>query len=98
MSIKPCHDRVLVKVIKKDNKTDSGLYLPESAQSGESYHFGQVLQVGPGKMLENGTLSPVTAVKAGDDILFGQYAGTKIKIEDEEHVILKEEDILGICS
>ena len=95
MSISPCQDRVLVKVVKQDNKTKSGIYLPESATNNDSYHIGEIINVGPGKKNTAGEFLPMSNFNTGDKVIFGQYAGTKIKLEGDEHIILKEEDILA---
>jgi len=98
MSIKPCQDRVLVKLIKQENKTESGIYIPESAQNNDSYHIGEVINIGPGKKMDDGSILAVNNFSIGDKVIFGQYAGTKIKVEGEEHIILKEEDVLALVA
>jgi len=93
MKIKPLQDRILVKRIEEEEKTKGGIIIPDSAK--EKPQEGKVVAVGDGKLLDNGTKVPLT-VKPGDKILFGKYAGTEVKIDGEEHLILREEDVLGI--
>ncbi len=93
MKIKPLHDRVLVKRLAEEEKTKGGLIIPDSAK--EAPAEGKVIAVGQGKRDEKGSLVPM-AVKAGDRVLFSKYGGTEVKIEGEEHLIMREEDILGI--
>jgi len=93
MKVKPLHDRILVRRIEEEEKTKGGIIIPDSAK--EKPQEGKVVAVGEGKMLDNGTKVPLT-VKVGDKILFGKYSGTEIKIEGEEHLILREDDVLGI--
>ena len=90
---RPLHDRVVVKRIVADEKTKGGIIIPDSAK--EKPVEGEVLAVGNGKVQEDGKLRPLD-VKAGDRILFGKYSGTEIKIDGEEHLILREDDILGV--
>lgn len=92
MKIKPLHDRVIVKRVAEEEKTKGGIIIPDSAK--EAPAEGKVIAVGPGKR-EDGKLTPLD-VKAGDRILFSKYAGAEVKIEGEEHLIMREEDILGI--
>ncbi len=95
MSIRPLQDRVLVKRIAEEEKTKGGIVIPDTAR--EKPMEGEVIAVGNGKILENG--SKITPeVKAGDKILFGKYAGTEVKIDGVEHLILREDDILGIVT
>lgn len=93
MKVKPLHDRVLVVRIEEEEKTKGGIIIPDSAK--EKPQEGKVVAVGDGKYLDNGTKVPLS-VKVGDKVLFGKYAGTEIKIEGEEHLILREDDILAI--
>jgi chaperonin GroES len=93
MKFRPLHDRVIVKRVEEEDKTSGGIIIPDAAK--EKPQQGKVLAVGKGKILENGKVSPL-AVKKGDRILFGKYAGTDIKIDDEEHLIMREDDILAI--
>ncbi len=93
MKVKPLQDRILVKRIQEEEKTKGGIIIPDAAK--EKPQEGIVVAVGDGKVLDNGTrVAP--AVKAGDKILFGKYSGTEIKVDGEEHLILREDDILGI--
>ena len=93
MKIRPLHDRLIVKRVSEENKTKGGIIIPDSAK--EKPLEGKVVSVGNGKILEDGRVRPMD-IKAGDVILFGKYSGTEIKIEGEEHLILREEDVLGI--
>jgi chaperonin GroES len=93
MNIRPLGDRILVKRIQEEEKTKGGIIIPDTAK--EKPQEGRVVAVGKGKVTEDGKLlSP--DVKAGDKILFGKYAGSEVKIEGEEHLILREDDILGV--
>lgn len=92
-SFRPLYDRVLVKRLSAEEKTVGGLYLPESAK--EKPQQAEVVAVGNGRLNKNNVLLPLT-VKKGDIILFGKYAGDEIKLEGEEHIILREEDILAV--
>ena len=93
MNIRPLHDRVIVKRKDADNKTSSGIIIPDTAK--EKPQEGKVIATGSGIRQEDGSLLPL-AVKKGDKILFGKYAGVEIKIEGEDYLMMKEEDILGI--
>ena len=93
MKIRPLQDRVIVKRLEEEEKTKGGIIIPDSAK--EKPQEGKVIAVGKGKMTEDGKLIPLD-VKAGDRILFGKYSGTEVKIEGEEHLIMREEDILGV--
>jgi chaperonin GroES len=90
--IRPLHDRVIVKRIEEEEKTKGGLIIPDTAK--EKPQEGRVIAVGPGKQ-DDGKVIPL-GVKAGDKILFGKYSGTEIKLDGEEHLILREDDILGV--
>jgi chaperonin GroES len=90
--IRPLHDRVIVKRIEEEAKTKGGLIIPDTAK--EKPQEGRVVAVGPGKQ-DDGKVIPL-GVKAGDKILFGKYSGTEIKLDGEEHLIMKEDDILGV--
>ena len=92
MKIKPLHDRVIVKRVSEEDMTKGGLYIPESAK--ETPAEGKILAAGPGKT-EDGKLVPM-GVKVNDLILFSKYAGTEVKVDGEELLIMREEDILGI--
>ena len=93
MKIRPLHDRVIIKRIEEEEKTKGGIIIPDTAK--EKPSEGKVVAVGNGKLLENGTLQPLE-VKKGDKVLFGKYAGTDIKIDGEEHLIMREDDIIAI--
>ena len=94
MKIRPLHDRVLVKRIEPGDKTSAGgIIIPDTAK--EKPQEGEVMAVGSGKLLENGKVQPMN-VKVGDRILFGKYSGTDVKIDDEEYLIMREDDILGV--
>ena len=93
MKVKPLHDRLLVKRIEPDEKVKGGIIIPDTAK--EKPMEGKVIAVGAGRLDEDGERIPME-VKSGDRILFGKYAGTEIKIDDEEHIILREDEVLGI--
>ena len=90
---RPLHDRVVVRRIEADEKTKGGIIIPDTAK--EKPLEGQVIAVGNGKVLEDGKVRALD-VKAGDRVLFNKYAGTEVKIDGEEHLILREDDILGV--
>jgi len=90
--IRPLHDRVIVKRIEEEERSKGGIIIPDTAK--EKPQEGRVIAVGPGKREDGKLIAP--DVKTGDRVLFGKYAGTEIKLEGEEHLILREEDILGI--
>ena len=92
-SFRPLHDRVVVKRIDAEEKTKGGIIIPDSAKEKPSQ--GQVVAVGPGGRDEAGKLIPID-IKTGDRVLFGKYAGTEVKIDGEDHLILKEDDVVGI--
>jgi chaperonin GroES len=93
MAIRPLHDRVLVQRVKEEEKTKGGIIIPDTAK--EKPIEGKVVAVGNGKVLEDGSVRKLE-VKKGDRILFGKYSGTEVKIDGEEHLILREDDILGV--
>jgi len=93
MKIKPLNDRVLILRIEEEQKTSGGIIIPDTAK--EKPLEGKVVAAGPGKTDENGKVIPLD-VKKGDRVLFGKYAGTEIKIDGVEHLIMREDDILGI--
>jgi chaperonin GroES len=93
MQFTPLHDRVLVRRIDGDEKTKGGLIIPDSAQ--EKPSEGEVVSVGEGARKDSGELIPMT-LKAGDRVLFGKWSGSEVRIEDEDYLIVKESDILGI--
>jgi chaperonin GroES len=90
--LQPLADRVLVKPIEKEEKTKSGIYLPDTAK--EKPQEGEVLAVGPGKMSDDGKRIPLD-VKVGDTVIYAKYGGTEIKVDDEDLIILRESDILA---
>ena len=93
MTIRPLHDRILVKRLAEPDRTAGGLYIPDTAK--EKPVEAEVIAVGNGKILEDGTLRKLD-VKAGDKVLFSKYSGSEVKIDGEEHLIMREEDILAI--
>ena len=93
MSIRPLHDRILVKRVQEETKTAGGIIIPDTAK--EKPIEGNVVAVGPGKTLDNGEVRPLE-VKKGDRVLFSKYGGTEVKIEGTENLILREDDVLGI--
>jgi chaperonin GroES len=93
MKIRPLHDRVIIKRIEEEETTKGGIIIPDSAK--EKPSEGKVVAVGNGKTLDNGEVKALE-VKKGDKVLFGKYAGTEIKIEGEEHLIMREDDIIAI--
>jgi len=95
MKIKPMNDRVLVTRVEEEQKTAGGIIIPDTAK--EKPQEGKVVAVGPGKRDDSGKRVPLE-VKKGDRILFSKYAGTEIKIDGEEHIFMREDDILGILN
>jgi len=94
MTIRPLHDRVLVKRLEEqEKKSAGGIIIPDTVK--EKPQEGKVIAVGDGKILEDGTKQPLN-VKAGDRILFGKYSGTEVKIDNEDYLIMREDDILGV--
>ena len=94
MKIRPLQDRVLVKRIEDEvEKTKGGIIIPDTAK--EKPHEGKIIAVGKGKVNDDGKLTPLD-VKVGDRILFGKYSGSEVKLNGEEHLIMREEDILGV--
>jgi len=93
MKLKPLNDRVVVKRVEEEQKTAGGIIIPDTAK--EKPIQGEVLSVGSGKMMEDGSRRPLD-VKLGDRVLFGKYAGTDIKVEGEELLIMREDDILAV--
>ena len=90
--LQPLADRVLVKPIEKEEKTKSGIYLPDTAK--EKPQEGEIMAVGPGKMTDDGKRIPMD-LKVGDRVIYAKYGGTEIKVDDEELIILRESDILA---
>ena len=93
MKIRPLHDRVLIKRVEEERKTASGIVLPDSAT--EKPNRGEVVAAGPGKSNDKGEVRPM-GVQVGDIVLFSQYAGTKVKVDDEELLMMGEDDILAV--
>src|SRR5438046_9359510 len=91
MTVRPLHDRVLIKRIEEQERVKGGIIIPDTAK--EKSQEGEVVAVGTGKMLENGSIVPLT-VKEGDRILFGQYSRTEIRLEDQNYLIVREEKIV----
>ncbi len=93
MKIRPLHDRVIVKRLEEEKKTASGIVIPDSAA--EKPDTGEVIATGNGKILEDGTVRALD-VKAGDKVLFGKYSGQTVKVDGEELLVMREEDIMGV--
>ncbi len=94
-NLKPLNDRILIKPLKENEKTSSGIFLPQTAE--EKSDKGEIIAVGPGKLLKNGERSTMS-VKPGDKVLFKKYSADEVKIDKEEYLIVSEEDILAIIS
>jgi len=95
MSLRPLHDRVLIKRIEEQETVKGGIIIPDTAK--EKSQEGEVVALGPGKMLENGSLVPLH-VKEGDRILFGKYSGAEVRLADQDYLILREDEIIGILT
>jgi chaperonin GroES len=93
MKIRPLHDRILVKRLESEEKTKGGIIIPDTAK--EKPQEGLVVAAGPGRVNEDGKVTPLD-VKKGDKILFGKYSGTEVTLEGEEHLIIREEDVLAV--
>jgi chaperonin GroES len=93
MKIRPLHDRILIKRVDEEQKTAGGIIIPDSAK--EKPQEGRVIAVGNGKANEDGKVRPLD-VKKGDRVLFGKYTGSEVNLDGEEHLIIREEDVLGI--
>jgi chaperonin GroES len=93
MKIRPLHDRIIVKRVEEEEKTKGGIIIPDTAK--EKPIEGKIIAVGKGRVADDGKVIAME-VKAGDRVLFSKYAGTEVKIDGEEHLIMREEDILGI--
>lgn len=93
LKIRPLYDRVIVRRLEEEERTAGGIVIPDSAK--EKPIQGMIVAVGTGKVLENGDIRAL-AVKVGDKVLFGKYAGTEVKLDSEEVLVLREEDIMGI--
>jgi len=94
MKIRPLQDRIIVKRIDEEEKTKGGIIIPDTAK--EKPQEAKVIAVGKGKVKEDGTILPLD-VKKGDRVLFSKYSGTEINIDGEEHLIIREDDVLGVC-
>ena len=94
MSIKPLADRVLLEPVEEEKVTESGIYLPDTAK--EKPVMAKVVEIGPGKTNDEGKLIPLT-VKQGDVVVFSKYSGTEVKVDSDELVVMKEDDIVAIC-
>ncbi len=95
MQVRPLHDRVLVKRLNEEEKTKGGIIIPDSAK--EKPAQGEIIACGQGRVGDDGKVRPLD-VKKGDKVLFGKYAGTEIKIEGDEFLMMREEDILGVIA
>ena len=95
MRIRPLQDRIVVKRVESEGKTKGGIIIPDTAK--EKPIEGKVVAVGNGKVLEDGKVRPVD-VKVGDTILFGKYSGTEVKIDGEDHVLIREDDVLAVTN
>ena len=93
MAIRPLHDRILVRRLDEEKTTAGGIVIPDSASEKPSQ--GEVVAVGKGKLLDNGKLQALD-VKAGDTVLFGKYSGTEVKVDGEELLVMREDDVMGI--
>lgn len=93
MKIRPLHDRVVVRRLEQETTSPGGIVIPDSAK--EKPIQGEVVAAGNGKIMENGDVRPLD-VKVGDKVLFGKYSGTEVKIGDEEMLVMREEDIMGV--
>lgn len=93
VGVRPLHDRILVKRTAEETKTAGGLFIPDTAK--EKPQRGEIVATGKGRVTEDGKILPLE-VKAGDKILFGKYAGTELKLDGEEFLMMREEDILGV--
>ncbi len=93
MALKPLGDRIVVKAQEAQDKTKSGIVLPETAK--EKPQEGKVVAVGTGKLLDDGTVKPLE-IKTGDRILYGKYSGTEVRVQDQDYLILREDDVLAV--
>jgi chaperonin GroES len=93
MQIRPLYDRIIVKRLEEERQTASGIVIPDTAK--EKPEQGEVIAVGSGRLLQDGTVLPLQ-VKPGERVLFGKYAGQAVKINDEEFLVLREEDVFGV--
>ena len=95
MKLRPLHDRVIIKRLEAETKSAGGIVIPDSAT--EKPIRGEVIAAGTGKILEDGKVRPI-AVKAGDKVLFGKYSGTEVKVDGEELLVMREEDIMAVVN
>jgi len=95
MKIRPLHDRVIVKRIEEERKTAGGIVIPDNAA--EKPDQGEVLAIGTGKVMDDGKVRPL-AVKVGDRVIFGKYSGSTVKVEGDELLVMREEDIMGVVT
>jgi chaperonin GroES len=95
MKIRPLHDRVIVKRIEEERRTPGGIVIPENAA--EKPDQGEVLAIGTGKVMDDGKIRPL-AVKVGDRVLFGKYSGSTVKMDGDELLVMREEDIMGVVT
>ena len=93
MSLRPLHDRIIVQRLSEEEKTAGGIFIPDTAK--EKPQRGKVIAVGKGKVMEDGAIRPLE-LKAGDTVLFGKYSGTEIKIDNEDRLIMREDDVLAV--
>ncbi len=93
MNLRPLHDRVIIRRLEEEQKTSGGIVIPDTAA--EKPQRGEVVAVGEGKRLDNGELQPL-AVKKGDQVLFGKYSGTEVKVDGEELLVMREDDIMAV--
>ncbi len=93
MNLKPLSDRIVIKVLEAEEKTPSGIVLPDKAK--EKPQEGEVMAAGPGKVMDNGTRAEMD-VKVGDKVLFSRYAGSEVKVKGEEYLILRQDDVLAL--
>ncbi|MFA6038588.1 MAG: co-chaperone GroES [Legionellales bacterium] len=93
VNIRPLHDRVLVRRLEENEKTAGGIYIPDNAK--EKPSRGTVVSIGKGKLLESGDIRPLD-VKVGDTVLFGKYAGTEVKVAEQDYLVMREDDIMGV--
>jgi chaperonin GroES len=93
VNIRPLHDRVVLRRLEQETKSSGGIVIPDSAT--EKPSKGVILAIGPGKTLDNGTVKALS-VKVGDTVVFGKYSGNEIKIDNEEVIVMREDDIMGI--
>ena len=95
MKIRPLHDRVIVKRIEEERKTAGGIVIPDNAA--EKPDQGEVLAIGTGKVMDDGKVRPL-AVKVGDRVLFGKYSGSSVKVDGDELLVMREDDIMGVIT